>query len=61
MTTTPITLEQAQQLIHEAQSEVLTHYDDFLDKLKTVATTEANTIIEQIEKNSAENILDNID
>ncbi|MDO4713907.1 MAG: hypothetical protein Q4B28_04645 [bacterium] len=61
MTPTLITLEQAQHLIQEAQNEVLTHYDDFLDNLKTAATTEANTIIEQVEKNSADNILDNID
>lgn len=58
---TDITPEQAKELIQDARTEILEHYDDFVDKVIKSSIEEGKEIIEREEKSKADKILDFVD
>lgn len=60
MTVENITPEQAKELIQQAQAEILTTYNEFVDKVTTDAVAEAKEFIEVTDKNDADHLLDDL-
>lgn len=61
MTYSNITPEQAKEIIQNAQAEILEQYDKFVDKISQSSLDEGKNLIEEEEKNSADNLLNNLD
>ena len=58
---TNITPEEAKKLIQNAQAEILEQYDEFVDKVSKTSIEESKELIENDEKNNADELLDTID
>lgn len=58
---TDIAPEQAKELIQDAQTEILEHYDDFVDKVVKSSIEEGKEIIEKEERSKVDEILDFVD
>lgn len=56
-----ITPEQAKELIQNAQAEILEEYDNFVDKVSKSSLEEGKNLIEEEEKNNADNLLNTLD
>lgn len=58
---TNITPEEAKKLIQNAQAEILEQYDEFVDKVSKTSIEESKELIENNEKNNADELLDTLD
>lgn len=58
---TNITPEEAKNLIQNAQAEILEQYDEFVDKVSKTSIEESKELIENDEKNNADELLDTLD
>jgi hypothetical protein len=58
---TNITPEEAKKLIQNAQAEILEQYDEFVDKVSKTSIEESKELIENDEKNNADELLDTLD
>ena len=58
---TNITPEEAKNLIQNAQAESLEQYDEFVDKVSKTSIEESKELIENDEKNNADELLDTLD
>lgn len=56
-----ITPEQAKELIQNAQAEILEEYDNFVDKVSKSSLEEGKNLVEEEEKNNADNLLHTLD
>ena len=57
---TNITPEEAKNLIQNAQAEILEQYDEFVNKVSKTSI-ESKELIENDEKNNADELLDTLD
>jgi hypothetical protein len=58
---TNITPEEAKNLIQNAQAEILEQYDEFVNKVSKTSIEESKELIENDEKNNADELLDTLD
>lgn len=61
MAYTNITPEEAKNLIQNAQAEILEQYDEFVNKVSKTSIEESKELIENDEKNNADELLDTLD